>query len=195
MEDYLMHHGVLGQKWGVRRYQNADGSLTTAGKLRAAKGQVKEGTLSKDEYGAVKKYAKAKRASEKAEYQESQYHKNHMMGNVINSDSYRKKQAKQEYKYDKKYQNLEKDSKKVVDKIVKDIGKTSISSLNKDTIDIGRAIMQGQFMTTIIAGAPIGLAVSIGAQYGASHSKKVKALDEGTHATQYDRRGRLTTIK
>ena len=32
MENYLMHHGVKGQKWGVRRYQNTDGSLTAAGK-------------------------------------------------------------------------------------------------------------------------------------------------------------------
>lgn len=32
MSDYLMHHGVLGQKWGIRRFQNADGSLTSAGK-------------------------------------------------------------------------------------------------------------------------------------------------------------------
>ena len=28
----LYHHGILGQKWGVRRYQNKDGSLTAEGK-------------------------------------------------------------------------------------------------------------------------------------------------------------------
>ncbi len=33
----LYHHGVRGQKWGVRRYQNADGSLTAAGRKRLAK--------------------------------------------------------------------------------------------------------------------------------------------------------------
>lgn len=33
-EDSLYHHGVKGQKWGVRRFQNPDGSLTSAGKER-----------------------------------------------------------------------------------------------------------------------------------------------------------------
>lgn len=32
---FLEHHGVKGMKWGVRRYQNSDGSLTSAGKKRA----------------------------------------------------------------------------------------------------------------------------------------------------------------
>lgn len=32
--DELYHHGVIGMKWGIRRYQNKDGSLTRAGKKR-----------------------------------------------------------------------------------------------------------------------------------------------------------------
>ena len=31
---YLIHYGILGQKWGVRRFQNEDGTLTAAGKER-----------------------------------------------------------------------------------------------------------------------------------------------------------------
>lgn len=33
-DDELYHHGIKGQKWGIRRYQKSDGSLTSAGKRR-----------------------------------------------------------------------------------------------------------------------------------------------------------------
>lgn len=34
MDNTLIHYGIRGMKWGVRRYQNKDGSLTAAGKKR-----------------------------------------------------------------------------------------------------------------------------------------------------------------
>lgn len=33
-QNSIYHHGIKGMKWGVRRYQNKDGSLTPAGKKR-----------------------------------------------------------------------------------------------------------------------------------------------------------------
>lgn len=47
--DELAHHGILGQKWGVRRFQNEDGSLTNAGKKHRAENPPISGkTLNKD---------------------------------------------------------------------------------------------------------------------------------------------------
>lgn len=49
--DYLEHYGVKGQKWGVRRYQNYDGTLTNLGKSRRGMNDINDivSTMSKQD--------------------------------------------------------------------------------------------------------------------------------------------------
>ena len=51
LNNELCHHGILGQKWGVRRYQNEDGSLTYRGKMR----YIKDSERASKYYGVRKK--------------------------------------------------------------------------------------------------------------------------------------------
>ena len=44
--DELYHHGIKGMRWGIRRYQNPDGSLTAAGRKKYAKEEYRNNKLS-----------------------------------------------------------------------------------------------------------------------------------------------------
>jgi hypothetical protein len=51
MDEFIAHHGILGQRWGIRRYQNKDGSLTAAGRKhwdqldRKTKAKIKDNMI------------------------------------------------------------------------------------------------------------------------------------------------------
>ena len=61
-KNYLAHHGIKGQKWGVRRFQNEDGSLTSEGKKRYDKDSDKDplSDFESDKYGYEKKLEDSK---------------------------------------------------------------------------------------------------------------------------------------
>lgn len=81
--DYLSHHGILGQKWGVRRYQNRDGTLTAEGRKRA--GLKPENKREKRKAEAAKKKAEKKAAKD--------------LSDKENLKNYLRKHPKQLYKH------------------------------------------------------------------------------------------------
>lgn len=61
--DVLCHYGIKGQKWGVRRYQNQDGTLTKSGKIRYKSAErSRKAARTKDDVDAILKTLTKKRA-------------------------------------------------------------------------------------------------------------------------------------
>lgn len=101
-EDYLMHHGVKGMKWGVRRYQNKDGSLTSAGETRLAKYKQKEIARNDKKYNTSGNYKRLNKLETKLDVARSK-------GNAKKTNKLENKvaQTKTEINYSKAMKKLE----------------------------------------------------------------------------------------
>lgn len=105
---YLIHYGIQGQKWGVRRYQNPDGSLTDEGYEHY--GREKGKSIERKEL-----YKQWKRSN----------------GNGLYDNKLLKKQVHD----DKKLMNIEKKLNKLQDKIYPSYDELDVKKATKDDLD------------------------------------------------------------
>lgn len=152
----LYHHGIKGQKWGIRRYQNPDGSLTEAGRLRYKKGK----TVLNYESARTRKYAK-KYGTNSYEYQKSA-ELDEMLARRYRTD----------------------DSSALG--IAKSVGKYLIlgGASQQKTYEMARATGRGVVNSFLRAKLDISPAVLLSAATGALASNMVKSFETGTRLAE-----------
>lgn len=79
--DYLSHHGVLGQRWGVRRYQNPDWTLTALGRRHVKQIEKKDAKWAKKNYNKIYKSTYKKGKDELNDYVKNDLNKRMPMRN------------------------------------------------------------------------------------------------------------------
>lgn len=73
--NYLIHYGIKGQKWGIRRYQNPDGSLTSAGRKRYSDSGGIRGAVSKVKNAVTRRGSSSKAAAKKKQEEKEEKEK------------------------------------------------------------------------------------------------------------------------
>ena len=135
----LYHFGIKGQKWGIRRYQNEDGTLTPAGKKRY--GKMSNDELQKTLYKQVKK-ARADQSN-----WSNQWNVNNTIGKNSKAAEDRYREDLQKYRSSDKYKRAVKKMSELDKKAER--GEISRDQYDKQYINIQKSIYSPDLDTSV----------------------------------------------
>lgn len=158
VDGVLFHHGIKGQKWGKRRYQNEDGSLTPAGKSRYGY-----------ETAGNRRHTKAANAAQRdADNLRKSGYKTEADAVQKVADKHRQKAAASQEKYDQK-QAAKAERKQF---------KADVKDFKKRGFDIDYAIEDGQFSITKISN-------SKGQEIGRDYAERIMKEARKQYLTEF----------
>lgn len=154
MELYLQHHGILGQKWGVRRYQNTDGTLTSEGKARLSS-KIKQ-TVNSDAFkeGKDGKASPAEKATRSA--QDAVNSTSKIVNKVIDRAEAKKNAAKRAAEEDRIKNMSDEELRRAVQRLQLE---KQLKDLSPKTISHGKEFTREFFeIATSVAGLGVSIA-------------------------------------
>ena len=153
--DELYHHGIKGQKWGVRRFQNEDGSLTNAGKKRYGTKENFEKQYPEDVKRNVKAIKKTVGVAEKAATAKQQNRERAKEERKREIKADREKQIREEA-----YKMSDKELRDVVNRLNMEERYTQVMR-DREVIEVGKSKTEKfmDFTVTALTVASTGLSI------------------------------------